>query len=396
MSSAINPCKCDTTEFKPISQPHFTSNKVYMAVSAIFIAAGIATIAYCAAIHNVHVFTGLGASAVGFALFIPSIYTLSQHDPIDTLTLQQGEKMALNDVELAAIEVKKGVMTHYQLSVDSFDIQDFENWLLKHADEHKSAVLKALMPPVTTLNKNKVSIDFYLFNQTCSLEGTKSTDFSQVGYVEDNYDYSDEGRSYIDFANPHTFGGGWRSSGQGQEERIFEKAPKLALLAYLSAKAKISIAPRSGVAIVIPNVELLDVDAPPVTITAIAAKFWTKKGSFYSNHDLNHHFQASYRACIAEKKLNPNNPTIHTGDWGCGEFNGSLYINTTLQLYAAQMAGVTINFHNIDEQAVSAAQQLADENDTPRQLFRAIRNLKADPTWRAQALDESIISDYGA
>ena len=328
MSNSVNPSRFDTQNYQVVQPPNYTSSKVSLAVSAIFIAAGIATITYCSAIHNVHVYTGAGATALGFCLFLPSIYGVSQPIHISSLNLKNEQKMFSNGVELAAIEIDHGI-NHYQL-------------LDKHSNR---------------------AAHFYYANREFNLDANKlETDLS-INQINDGYDFTQR-KTYIDLNGEFT------------------------LVHHLAQKADISIDPRGG-AIVIPNVVKND---QLVTMTYISAKHWAQKGACYSFHDLNYHFQAICNACMVEKKLSPVKSIVHTGPWGCGQENGSLQIMTALQCFAAQMTGVDMAFHLVDEDVVDIVSDITADHNTARDLFKTILRLGAGHKWRS--LNASIIDEY--
>ncbi len=71
-----------------------------------------------------------------------------------------------------------------------------------------------------------------------------------------------------------------------------------------------------------------------------------------------------FSAARAESaRLDPANQRtrIHTGFWGCGAFGGNRRLMTLLQALAADLAGVDIFFHAVDEAGAALARQALEE-----------------------------------
>lgn len=413
----IHPTPVNVDTYTQVKLPCCTSAKVWLAVSSIFLAAAFGAFIFCACIHNIHALTGFGLSVAATLIFIPSIRNLSR--PLSDLKahLKPGEKIVAHGITFACLE-KNENLVKYQLSKENFSYQHFQAWLLEKAPENKNKIFEqTLLPEIQKLNEKPVSITYARIKGACDLEEEKPTTPMQIECQEGWYDYKDERATYIDFANAYTFGGTWREEGHTQEEIMFEQSPKLALLAYLADQAEISPAPVRGFPFIVENVEMKHKipdglyganlknvsdnfepeqfnDSKPVTITGIAAKAWNHQGAYYYPPDLEFHFQAFYRACQAQKILNPKNPVVHTGAWGCGTDNNSEKTMTVLQMFAAHMAGVKVVFHgvghalkpNYSEHFIkNEATPMIEKCWTANALFDEIISKQASPEWRSKA-----------
>jgi hypothetical protein len=103
--------------------------------------------------------------------------------------------------------------------------------------------------------------------------------------------------------------------------------------------------------------------SPPTTshILAIAAP----GGGYgdYSPAEIAYVATAAYTGFLAARwtsdrvGASASRTRIHTGFWGCGAFGGNRVLMTLLQLLAAQLAGVDLVFHALDETGVATAEE---------------------------------------
>ena len=176
---------------------------------------------------------------------------------------------------------------------------------------------------------------------------------------------------WVDFANAHHFGGGFRSSGNVQEERMFDEFPSLPDLAYVLRDSKAILPVTSGDVpepflvtslsrrwdvSKVPYGKKLDSTSPEEVrdsvitppkpyavahIIGLAALDYSKGGnqSRYSMEDLKYHVQAALLGDLAARQYNGSSQVIiHTGKWGSGAFKNSVKMLTALQILAAEMA----------------------------------------------------------
>ena len=250
----------------------------------------------------------------------------------------------------------------------------FQDWILsQHPSPAKKALLTSTITstyfpftPTVTWYKAKINaanfemllLDTYLYSSAI------------IETVEGNYDYAPDGAFWVDFANAAHFGGGFRSRGNVQEERMFDEFPQLPDLAYqLNGDKTILPVTSSGEAepfLVVQLLRKFDVSNVPygkkldktspekiqqavirlsspfkmAHIIGMAAKdYSSKKGAKYSMNDLKYHLQAAYLGDLAACQYNGTTaPIIHTGRWGAGAFKNSLKMLTALQILAAEMA----------------------------------------------------------
>src|SRR3990167_8977876 len=106
----------DTSAFQKAHLPFCSTTKVWLVVSAIFLVAGCAAIGYCAAVHTVHVWTGVGLSAIGLISFIPSIRLISSDDSDLDIEIKPDEKILSHGVTFACTAEDQGLKT-FQLSL---------------------------------------------------------------------------------------------------------------------------------------------------------------------------------------------------------------------------------------------------------------------------------------
>ena len=312
----------------------------------------------------------------------------------------------------------------------SKDHNKFMDWILgKKPSQGKKALLTAttgsshypFTPTITWYKAQLASSDF-----DALLTRTYSTPAVAVSTTSGYYDYTPSGAFWVDFANENTFGGGFRSNGNTQEERMFFEFPQLADLAYI-LRGGSKILPVSGgeaepFLIVnamrkydvsnVPYGRALDSASPTeiqndivflpkpyasANIIGLAAKDYRKKsGGKYSLNDLKYHLEAALLGDLGALQYNgKNSPVVHTGRWGAGVFKNSVSMMTALQILAAEMAfsGNTnssqLVFHGIDSALVSSLEQEVVQSlqagVTPLALLKTFRDRQTfDASWRPQ------------
>jgi hypothetical protein len=311
------------------------------------------------------------------------------------------------------------------------DHTKFSSWILS---QDPSAAKKALLtstitstyyPFTPTITWYKASMDQSNFGKLLSKTFSPST--TNIIAASGNYDYTPDGAFWIDFANAKHFGGGFRSHGNVQEERMFDEFPQLPDLAYV-LRNNTTIVPvtKQGAAqpfMVVSAERKFDVSNVPygsaldsasphtveksvvrfnapfkkANIIGIAAKDYSKThNARYSMTDLTYHLQAALLGDLAALQYNRSKSVLlHTGKWGSGAFKNSVEMITALQILAAEIAfsGTTVHtslyFHGIDSSLLSSLQQeivhLLQTKNTPNAILKILlEKQNHDPAWRPQ------------
>jgi len=312
------------------------------------------------------------------------------------------------------------VLKTVRLTTNAFDMADFVRWVDAHwKSSQKSKLLESTLFTHEPLPQTLEITYHQLYMSQDEFAQKLNAPLNEINtaFHEGWYAYTDQGHLHIDFANAYSFGGGWRVEGNVQEETLFCEFFKLALLAYLSAATGEMIRPATGspeqenadaTPFIVENVErqyrvdpalygngIYEVNAreipgyvtpqenTSVVFGGIAARRWSSQGT-YSRNDLLYHLKAAYLAFIGEKLLNEADARAHTGPWGCGVFHNSPKMLTGIQLLAARMAGVDINFWGVDADAELVAQVNRFENaEEGIQYF--LDQQESDPSWKPYA-----------
>ncbi len=334
---------------------------------------------------------------------------------------------SLTEEKASEFSLKKHTET-----LNAHDHTKFSSWILSaHPSPAKKALLTSTItsthyPFTPTITWYKASLSTSAFDQL--LNQTFLSPSVVVQSAQGNYNYTPDNAFWVDFANASHFGGGFRSKGNVQEERMFDEFPQLSDLAYVLRKST-TILPttKNGVAepfLVVDALRKFDVSQVPygkaldsaspkkvaaavvklskplksANIIGLAAKDYSKKhNSRYSTSDLQYHLQAALLGDLAALQYNngPANLIIHTGRWGAGAFKNSLPMITALQILAAEMAfdGKTpsslIVFHGIDTSLIITLQQEIVSKllagTTPNELLKIFKNRQNDDAaWRPQ------------
>ena len=83
----------------------------------------------------------------------------------------------------------------------------------------------------------------------------------------------------------------------------------------------------------------------------------------YSRDEIDYILSAAYSGFLAARResegigSSPPRTTIHTGFWGCGAFGGNRILMTILQVLAAELADVDVEFHAVNGAGVSLARE---------------------------------------
>lgn len=261
---------------------------------------------------------------------------------------------------------------------------------------------------------------------------------SRISCDQNWFDYSDPYHFYIDFANGLRYGGGYRSYGCVQEERMFAEFPDLAKLDFLTngkihpcidsyahgghrnppplalpspfivenifRRFDVSRTPyasafknandstiKSGISRVTHSV--------PVNIIGLAAvDFRSSNSGRYTLEDLIYHFNAAYLANEGAKTVSFNQrqkkTVIHTAPWGCGAFLNSEKMMIAIQYLAARASGVDLVFHGINNRMnpdyteenikniISGISDLIDRNNSPQKILEKLLEMsQKDRSW---------------
>lgn len=312
----------------------------------------------------------------------------------------------------------------------SSDFKKFRSWILSQdPSAGKSALLNSTLisvhypfsPTIIWYKARMKTADFdNLLNQTFLSPSVT------INTAQGNYNYTPDNAFWVDFANGEHFGGGFRSRGNVQEERMFFEFPQLANLAYVLRNNKtilpmtkkgaaepfliVSMLRKSDVSKV-PYGRDLDETSPktvirdvihlkaPYTsanIIGLAALDYSKKhSSKYSLDNLKYMLQAAFLGDAAALQYNgPTNLIIHTGKWGAGAFKNSVKMVTAIQILAAEMAftgGIIplLVFHGIDPTLLDPIQQEITQKlhagETALSLLKTFyKRQESDSTWRPQ------------
>lgn len=312
------------------------------------------------------------------------------------------------------------------------DHNKYTSWILsQHPSPSKKALLTSTLtstyyPFTPTITWYKAILDSANFqNLLTKTYGSSSVSFRTI---QGNYDYTPDGAYWIDFANAYHFGGGFRSRGNVQEERMFDEFPQLANLAYVLRKTSTILpitnkkdaepflvvsALRKFDVSKVPYGNALDSTSPKTVkasvvrlngpyksanIIGMAAKDYSKKhNARYSMDDLTYHLQAAFLGDAAALQYSGEKEIIiHTGRWGSGAFKNSLQMLTALQILAAEMAfsGTTphasIIFHSIDTSLITSLQQeianYLHAGKTPLAILKILKDKQdRNVAWRPQS-----------
>lgn len=315
---------------------------------------------------------------------------------------------------------------------DPKDHTKFEDWILsQHPSPAKKALLASTLnstyypftPTITWCKAHMNSFDFELL-----LNATYQAPSVTINSQRGNYDYKPNGAFWVDFANAQHFGGGFRSRGNVQEERLFIEFPMLAHLAYV-LRSDDSILPvaKNGSPepfLVVACLRKFDINKvpygkdlddcspqqvkkdvvrlekpfPSAHIIGLAAKDYSNKHDpRYTMKDLKYHLQAAFLGDLAALTLNGSSHlVIHSGRWGAGAFKNSLKMITALQILAAEMAfsGTNTNprliLHSIDSSLITSLREEIVKSlrngNSPSVLLRTFLDRQThDSSWRPQS-----------
>lgn len=331
------------------------------------------------------------------------------------------------------VDVKK-----YTTSLYSQDYRAFTNWILeKNANQAKyellvDTVVKARYPLTNTITWYKASLSNKKFKQLLK----KQVIQGKIKIKTDHsfFSYKTNGAFWVDFANGSTFGGGFRSNGNVQEERMFLEFPQLAQLAF-NVRNNTAILPfqkkdvepflvvnlqrafdisRVPYGSKLSNADPLDVRNSIHSVSnphshahviGLVAKDWKRsKRKKYSIRDLHFHLKQALVANIAALKFHKAKQKklkfeVHTGRWGAGAFKNSVKMLTAIQILAAHMSlqkGVAPKkttpafiFHSIRSSLIKQLQQEIETNlqngITPEGLLNQwLIRQDTDSSWRPQ------------
>lgn len=323
---------------------------------------------------------------------------------------------------------------HMEKHTEYLDPKDhikFEEWVLsQHPSPPKKALLTSTLAstyypfasPISWYKSHMSSFDFELL-----LTATYPSPSVIIRSQRGNYDYRPNGVFWIDFANAHRFGGGFRSQGNVQEERLFIEFPMLAQLAYVLRNDN-SILPitKNGAPepfLVIHCLQKFDISKVPygrdldnaspyqikkdiirlekpfhsAHIIGLAAKDYSNKHDpRYTMNDLKYHLQAAFLGNLAALSYNgSSNLVIHSGRWGDGAFKNSFKMITALQILAAEMAfsgthgTPQLILHSIDSSTINPIRdeivKSLQRGSTPLALLQVfLDRQKNDSSWRPQ------------
>jgi hypothetical protein len=318
--------------------------------------------------------------------------------------------------------------------LQSGDYRNYKNWMLSlHPSPGKEALLMstslaAHYPVTTAITWYKACISREKFAALLQQHYVPSS--ITIATIPGNYDYSPDGAFWVDFANAQHFGGSFRTTGNVQEERMFDEFPQLANLAY-SLRDKKTILPvnERGEAepfLINSLMRLFDVSKAPygrdvdvaspedvqksivqldkpfskAHIIGLAAIDYNKNheganhSSKYTKCDLEYLLQAAFLGDIAALQHNTQQTLcIHTGRWGAGAFKNSLKMVTAIQILAAEMAlkdlSASLFFHGVDDSLLAPIRQEIDQKLSSGMTPLAILNhlcmyQDTDPSWRPQ------------
>ena len=127
------------------------------------------------------------------------------------------------------------VLDEHQATLGT-DFHNFQDWILaKNPASPKKALIENTIlnihyPTTSTIDWAKAEMSSKSFDN--QLKNSIKSIPLVVTSVSGNYDYTPDNAFWVDFANAKSFGGGFRSNGNVQEERMFMEFPQLAQLAY--------------------------------------------------------------------------------------------------------------------------------------------------------------------
>jgi len=311
------------------------------------------------------------------------------------------------------------------------DHHKFDSWIVS---KNPSSAKRALLTSTITTTYYPFSHQIVWYKAILSRsEFKKLLDIAYlnssvaISSATGNYTYTPHGAFWVDFANASHFGGGFRSSGNVQEERMFDEFPILPDLAYvLRNKDTILPVASDGTAepfVVVSALRKFDVSKVPygnaldkaspsqvkkdvvvlnkpfnsANIIGLAAiDFSGKHNSKYSMSDLEYMTQAAFLGDVAALRIDPAaKPIINTGRWGAGAFKNSVKMVTALQILAAEMAFTSPNtkpqliFYGIGDSVMNPIQnEIVHElqsGTTPRQILKKyLKRQESDSSWAPQ------------
>lgn len=257
-----------------------------------------------------------------------------------------------------------------------------------------------------------------------------------------NYNYQPNGTFWVDFADAEKFGGGFRSNGNLEEERMFFEFPQLAQLAYarrknppLPVKSVSSIFPTTSDAqpFIIFNIfrrfdvsqvpygdQLKKVNPPSqvanlvrelpipyaeVNVIGIASLNWCQKNppiksKLYRQSNLLYLLKESLLgnlgAIMSLIQFSPTNTTagVHSGQWGTGAFANSQYTVTAIQILSGMMSqihtnnqqyGIHLHLHGVSQSIINEVEnivktELQKPGSNPAKVIDELLNLQnSDP-----------------
>ncbi|WP_068468739.1 hypothetical protein [Candidatus Protochlamydia phocaeensis] len=318
------------------------------------------------------------------------------------------------------------------------DFSDFKKWLLAlNPSIQKKTLMSATIlavfypqsPSITWAKAKMPSKEF-----SSLLNSPVLTPSATITPVMGNYNYMPNYAFWVDFANAKSFGGGFRSRGNVQEERMFMEFPQLAQLAYakrnnpllpvnkqgdpepflifqLVRRFDISQVPygksldKASTSQVLNGIVQLPQPYPLAHIIGLAAKDWSKipaNWRSYSTDDLRDLLKAALLGDLGAVNYQLENglatPEIHSGLWGAGAFKNSVKMITAIQILAAYMAqmkkgavitSINLFLHGIDPSLIALIQQEIllnlQQGKTPNDLLQMYHDRQEeDPSWAPQ------------
>jgi hypothetical protein len=323
-----------------------------------------------------------------------------------------------------------------QVDIQSLSSEKYRSFILKNESRlhpNKRQLLdntvlhSTVKPSATPLTYQVVSLDKQNFQKL--LNSKVQGERTQISCLRTWYDYKDPHSYWVDFANATSFGGGYKSRGNVQEETMFCEFPDLA---YLDCAVKGNIhpctdgehfCPTDATPFIIKDVtrqykvdkalygrkleefngnisekvERLQ-NQPPVSIIGLAAVNWNSKKipiegrkKYQLNH-LEYHLKAAYLGNIGAKEGSEGRVCIHTSSWGCGAFANSYKMMVAIQILAAKMADVDVVFHGTTNGSVQMVaeiqtliQQNLDQGKTAADILQLfLKQQEVDSQWAPQ------------
>ncbi|NGX62091.1 MAG: hypothetical protein K940chlam9_01584, partial [Chlamydiae bacterium] len=322
-------------------------------------------------------------------------------------------------------------ITEHTVTVHGFRLETQKSWIENQCPQNKKKVFEHTIYNLPEFNDQDSITREWKTLRCDNFAAACSALLSPPEYEAKGngvyFDYSASGHIYADFANASEFLGGWRRDGFVQEEILaVEFAGHLAMLAILTHMAGHMIKPcstpldRSDNAdihpFVIPAKRQYQVNdlyghrllrepnsaiqdhievktSGEVYFAGIAAKWWNRSDDMiYSEKDLKNHLEFLYLICMEEKRMNPRDPQVHSGRWGCGAFGGNLLVITCLHLLAARMTGVKMFLYDMGNDFVTFCAEQIQDCTTTSAVLTLLKNSQEKSIWKPHVAANAIVN----